>query len=138
MARPTHRQGNLLTEVTSFVGRRRDVAEVKHKLTEVRLVDLVGPGGVGKTRLALRVATDLERAFRDGVWLVELGELHDPALVANTVMAGLGLRAQTPIQFIPIAPSVKTTVGRVMTVAVGLAFVIVGASAFLPIGLGPR
>ena len=94
MARPTRRSGNLPAEATSFIGRRREVADVRRKLTEARLISLVGPGGVGKTRLASRVATDLARGFRDGGWLVELAEVLDPALVPNAVMAALDLRDQ--------------------------------------------
>ena len=69
MARPAQRPGNLPAEATSFVGRRRELAEVRKKLTEARLVSLVGPGGVGKTRLAIRAATELGRGFRGGGWL---------------------------------------------------------------------
>jgi predicted ATPase/DNA-binding CsgD family transcriptional regulator len=94
MARPTRRSGNLPAEATSFIGRRREVADVRRKLAEARLVSLVGPGGVGKTRLAIRIATDLARGFRDGGWLVELAEVLDPALVPNAVMAALDLRDQ--------------------------------------------
>jgi predicted ATPase/DNA-binding CsgD family transcriptional regulator len=57
-------------------------------------VSLVGPGGVGKTRLAIRVATDLARGFADGAWMVELGEVSDAALVAPAVLAALDLRNQ--------------------------------------------
>jgi predicted ATPase/DNA-binding CsgD family transcriptional regulator len=94
MARPTQRPGNLPAEATSFIGRRREIAEVRKKLTEARLVSLVGPGGVGKTRLAIRIATDLGRGFRGGGWLVELAEVLDPALVSSAVMAALDLRDQ--------------------------------------------
>jgi predicted ATPase len=64
--------GNLPAETTSLVGRRREQAEIRKKLTTARLVSLVGPGGVGKTRLAVRAAAELSRGFRDGAWLVEL------------------------------------------------------------------
>jgi predicted ATPase/DNA-binding CsgD family transcriptional regulator len=94
MARPTRHPGNLPAEATSFIGRRRELAELRKKLTEARLVSLVGPGGVGKTRLAIRMATDLGRGFPDGAWLVELAELRDAALVGNAVMAALDLRDQ--------------------------------------------
>jgi predicted ATPase/DNA-binding CsgD family transcriptional regulator len=94
MARPTRRPGNLPAEASSFIGRRRELAEVRTKLTGARLVSLVGPGGVGKTRLAIRAAADLGRGFRDGGWLVELAEVHDPALVTSAVMAALDLRDQ--------------------------------------------
>jgi non-specific serine/threonine protein kinase len=85
--------GNLPAELTSFVGRRHEVAQVKRLLSASRLVTLTGVGGVGKTRLALRVAAELRRAFRDGVWLVELDKLHDEALVAQTIAGALGLQA---------------------------------------------
>lgn len=79
-------------ELTSFVGRRRELREAKHRLSMARLLTLTGIGGVGKTRLALRVAAGVRRAFTDGVWLVELAELRDPRLLLNTVATALGLR----------------------------------------------
>lgn len=94
MPRPTRRPGNLPAEATSFIGRRRELAEVRKKLTTARLVSLVGPGGVGKTRLAIRMGTSLTRSFRDGAWLVELAEVRDPALVGNATLAALDLRDQ--------------------------------------------
>src|SRR6266702_2169260 len=94
MARPARRAGNLPAEATSFVGRRRELAEVRRKLTEARLVSLAGPGGVGKTRLAIRAATDLGRGFRGGAWLAELAEVRDPDLVGSAVLAALDLRDQ--------------------------------------------
>ncbi|MDA8203995.1 MAG: LuxR C-terminal-related transcriptional regulator [Chloroflexi bacterium] len=94
MARPTRRPGNLPAETTSFIGRRREIADLRKKLTTARLVTLVGPGGVGKTRLAVRIGTDLARGSRDGAWLVELADVSDPALVSNAVLAALDLRDQ--------------------------------------------
>src|SRR5215470_5005603 len=94
MARPARRQGNLPAEATSFVGRRRELAEVRKKLGTARLVSLVGPGGVGKTRLAIRAASDLARGFRSGAWLVGLAEVQDPALAANAIVTALDLRDQ--------------------------------------------
>jgi predicted ATPase/DNA-binding CsgD family transcriptional regulator len=94
MARPTRRSGNVPAEATSFIGRRRELAELRKKLTSARLVSLVGPGGVGKSRLAARMATDLGRGFPSGAWLVELAEVRDPSLVGNAVMVGLDLRDQ--------------------------------------------
>jgi predicted ATPase/DNA-binding CsgD family transcriptional regulator len=94
MARPARRPGNLPAEAASFVGRRRELAEIRKKLAEARLVSLTGPGGVGKTRLAIRAAADLGRGFRDGGWLVELAEVEDPALVSHAVMTALDLRDQ--------------------------------------------
>jgi len=94
MAKPTRRVGNVPAEATSFIGRRRELADLRRKLASARVVSLVGPGGVGKTRLAIRAATDLSRGFRNGAWLVELAEVQDPALVGNAVMAALDLRDQ--------------------------------------------
>ncbi|MET8428436.1 protein kinase [Nocardia sp. NPDC004860] len=79
-------------ELTSFVDRRTELAELKNLLSAVRLVTLTGIGGVGKTRLALRAAATARREFADGVWLVELADVHDPSLLVNAVAAVLGLR----------------------------------------------
>jgi non-specific serine/threonine protein kinase len=95
------RVGNLPADVTSFVGRRRELADVKRLLSIARLVTLTGMGGVGKTRLALRLAADLHRGFADGVWLVELAGLQDAPLVPQTVAAALGVQdraASRPLQ----------------------------------------
>jgi predicted ATPase/DNA-binding CsgD family transcriptional regulator len=87
----------LPAEVTSFVGRRHELAEVKTLLSRSRLVTLTGVGGVGKTRLAIRIAMDVERAFPDGVWLVELASLDDPGLLSETLMEVLGLQ-ENPVR----------------------------------------
>jgi predicted ATPase/DNA-binding CsgD family transcriptional regulator len=89
------KRGNLPAELTSFIGRRRLLQEVKARLSASRLVTLVGPGGVGKTRLAIRVATDLQRAVPDGVWLVELAGFADAELVPKAVMTAVGLRDES-------------------------------------------
>jgi predicted ATPase/DNA-binding CsgD family transcriptional regulator len=94
MARPTRRPGNLPAETTSFIGRRRETAEVRRMLSQARLITLTGPGGVGKTRLALRLAADLGRGFRHGAWLAELAEVTDPALVSSALLTALDLRDQ--------------------------------------------
>src|SRR5277367_4946349 len=86
--------GNLPAEVTSFVGRRRELADAKRALSKSRLVTLTGVGGVGKTRVAERVARERRRAYPHGVWLVELGELPDPALLTQTILTELGVRGQ--------------------------------------------
>ncbi len=78
-------------ELTSFVGRRRELAEIKQRLGASRLVTLTGPGGVGKTRLALRAATNVARAFPDGVWLISLASIQDPLLVAQAAFDALGV-----------------------------------------------
>jgi transcriptional regulator with XRE-family HTH domain len=92
-----HPRHNLPLALSSLVGREQAVHDVK--LVDTRLLTVVGTGGIGKTRLALEVAFDLVSAFADGVWLVELAPLIDPALVARTVAATLEIRekAQQPL-----------------------------------------
>jgi len=94
------RKGNLPADLTSFVNRRNELAEAKELLSSARLVTLTGIGGVGKTRLALRIATSVQRAFGDGAWLVELADLQDESLVVGVVAAALGLKSfsREPLQ----------------------------------------
>ncbi|PZG03111.1 ATP-binding protein, partial [Nonomuraea aridisoli] len=87
--------GRLPAEVTSFIGRRHEVAEVRRLLAASRMVTLTGMGGVGKTRLALRAGHEVRRAFRDGVWLVELASLTCPASLAHAVAEALEIRDET-------------------------------------------
>ncbi|GAC1433999.1 MAG: BTAD domain-containing putative transcriptional regulator [Chloroflexota bacterium] len=82
---------NVPTPSSSFVGRAWEVAEIGDLLTMSRLVTLTGPGGCGKTRLALEVAATRVAAHAAGVWLVELAALADPALVPRAVAAALGI-----------------------------------------------
>ncbi len=89
-SRSTRSGHNLPSEVAGFVGREREVAELKRLLPQTRLLTLTGCGGCGKTRLALRVAADLVPSFPDGVWLVECAPLADSALVPRAVAAVLG------------------------------------------------
>src|SRR5215210_6211896 len=79
--------------LTSFVGREREVAAIQAAILnpDVRLLTLTGPGGVGKTRLALRVLSGLHTAFLGGVWFVELAPVRDPALVLPAVASTLGV-----------------------------------------------
>src|SRR5580704_4409660 len=84
--------GNIPAEPNSFVGRERDLTELGRLLTDVRVVTLCGPGGIGKTRLAIRLAAQLAAGFADGAWLAELADLADPDLVARRVAAVLGVR----------------------------------------------
>ncbi|HYQ85506.1 MAG TPA: BTAD domain-containing putative transcriptional regulator, partial [Rubrobacter sp.] len=83
---------NLPAQRTSFVGREREVLEVKRELAMTRLLTLTGAGGTGKTRLAQEVAKDLVGAYPDGVWFVELASLREPELVARVVAGTLGVR----------------------------------------------
>ena len=85
----------LPAETTSFVGRQHEVAEAKRLLSVGRLLTLTGVGGVGKTRLAVRVAEQLVRAFADGVWLVSLAPLQDEALVPHAVADVLEIGDET-------------------------------------------
>ena len=84
----------LPVELTTFVGRRKELAEGRRMLRAARLVTVVGPGGVGKTRLAQRLARQVERSFGHGVLWVELGAQRDPASVAGQVAAALGVEPQ--------------------------------------------
>jgi predicted ATPase/DNA-binding SARP family transcriptional activator len=86
------RRGNLRTPLTSFVGRAEEHARIVRQLKESRLVTLVGPGGVGKTRLATTVAADLAAELPGGVWLTELAPLTEATDVARAVTSALGLR----------------------------------------------
>jgi predicted ATPase/DNA-binding CsgD family transcriptional regulator len=80
-----HKLGNLPAQLTSFVGRIKEIAEIKQLLKTNRLVVLTGTGGSGKTRLALQVAAELSDNYHDGAWLVELAPLNDPNLVMQTI-----------------------------------------------------
>jgi predicted ATPase/DNA-binding CsgD family transcriptional regulator len=86
------RPSNLPAELTSFVGRRQELREVKRLLATTRLLTLTGSGGAGKTRLALRAAADMSRSFPDGAWLVSLASIQDPMLVTQAVFSALGVQ----------------------------------------------
>ncbi len=86
---------NLPIQLTSFIGREREIRELMQALFSTRLLTLSGAGGVGKTRLALQVAAEVLEEFPDGVWLVELAALPDPELVPQTVATVLGIREQS-------------------------------------------
>ncbi|MFB9565847.1 LuxR C-terminal-related transcriptional regulator [Saccharopolyspora hordei] len=88
----TRRAGRLPDDLTSFVGRRAATTQVKKLLAASRLVTLTGVAGVGKSRLAVRVARDLRRAFPDGVWLVDLAEVGERSDLAQVLLGALALR----------------------------------------------
>ncbi|CAM5618268.1 LuxR family transcriptional regulator [Streptomyces spiroverticillatus] len=90
----TRRTGMLPVEVTGFVGRVSELDQVRELLRRSRLATLIGPGGVGKSRLALRTALSLKGDYDDGVVLVELSALHDPELLPGAVASALGLPEQ--------------------------------------------
>ncbi len=83
---------NLPAQLTSFLGREQDLAQLEQLLAGTRLLTLTGPGGVGKTRLARKLAAVAADRFPDGTWLTSLAGLADPALVASQVMEALGVR----------------------------------------------
>ena len=85
---------NLPQQVTSFVGRERELGEVASSLGKTRLLTLLGPGGIGKTRLSLQAAADAMDAFPDGVWFVELAPLADAQRVPQTVARVLGVKEE--------------------------------------------
>lgn len=90
---------NLLLQLTSFIGREREMAQVKRLLSTTRLLTLTGAGGGGKTRLALKVADDLRHEFPNGVWFVDLAPLTDSALVPQSIASAFGIRqiGSTPL-----------------------------------------
>jgi len=82
---------NLPAQLTSFVGRQRETAEVVQLLETTRLLTLIGPPGTGKTRLGLRVAAEVLDRFQDGVFFVDLAPIREPGLVATTIAQVLGI-----------------------------------------------
>ena len=85
---------NLPIQVTSFVGREKEIAEVKQLFSTAHLLTLTGSGGAGKTRLSLHVAAEVLDTFKNGAWFIELASLSDPALVPFTIASTLGLREE--------------------------------------------
>ncbi|MGH9278130.1 MAG: protein kinase domain-containing protein [Acidimicrobiales bacterium] len=102
-------KGNLPRARSSFVGRRSELDEVASLVAPGGLVTVIGPGGVGKTRLAIQVGRRLEDAFADGVWLVELAALTEASLVVGTTASCLGVREE------PARPLIDTLVDAVAT-----------------------
>jgi len=101
------KDSNLPEPLTSFIGRERELVEIKSLLPTTRLLTLVGIGGIGKTRLALQVASEVVAAYRDGAWVVDLALLADPALVPSAVAQVLGVRE------LPAKPIVETLCAQV-------------------------
>lgn len=83
---------NLPVQLSSFIGREREIKEVKELLSRTRLLTLTGPGGTGKTRLSLQVAAELVDEFKDGAWFVDLSAVAEPALVNQVIARSLGVR----------------------------------------------
>jgi predicted ATPase/class 3 adenylate cyclase/DNA-binding CsgD family transcriptional regulator len=99
---------NLPVQLTSFIGREKDVAKVTHLLLrdDVRLLTLTGPGGIGKTRLGLQVAAELSEQFAHGVFFVNLAPIADPALVLPTIAQTLGVQESTTRPMLDILQTV--------------------------------
>jgi len=94
---------NLPLQLTSFIGRENEMAEVEQELNQHRLVTLTGSGGTGKTRLSLRVAAELQDSFPNGIWFVELAPLADPDLIPQTILSEIGINEQpnkTPLEIL--------------------------------------
>jgi predicted ATPase/DNA-binding CsgD family transcriptional regulator len=87
--------GNLPAQLTSWVGREKEIGEIKELLRNNRLVVLTGTGGSGKTRLALKVGEVLLDDYRNGVWLVELGNIREPSLVLQAIASVLNVTERT-------------------------------------------
>jgi predicted ATPase/class 3 adenylate cyclase len=85
---------NLPVQLTTFIGREKEIDEIKWGLTAHRLVTLTGSGGTGKTRLSLQVAADMIEKFNHGIWFVELAPLTDPELIAHTILSTIGIVEQ--------------------------------------------
>ena len=90
---------NLPTQLTSFIGRERERREAQGKLASTKLLTLIGPGGTGKTRLSIQIASEQLVNFKDGVWLVELAPISDPAFIASTIASVFEVRE---VQNIPL------------------------------------
>ena len=106
--------GNLKPQATSFVGREPDIAELETAIKANRLVTLTGVGGVGKTRLALEVATRLKSSFPDGVWVIELAPVGDPAALPEATGAALGITPQRGLSLTDTIAAVMDNKSRLL------------------------
>lgn len=93
---------NLPLQLTSFIGRERELQDLKLRLAGARLLTLTGSGGVGKTRLALQAAAEMLDQFPEGAWFIELSEVRDHALIAQQIATMLGLRAPADSSYLEI------------------------------------
>lgn len=120
---------NLPEPLTSFIGRERELVEIKRLLPGARLLTLVGVGGIGKTRLALQAAAEVIAAYRDGVWLVDLAPLADPTLVPSAVAQALGLSEVA--DRLPVETICRQLKGRQLLLLLDNCEHVLGASARL-------
>ena len=86
------RLNNLPVQLTSFVGRNTEIIEIKNLLSKVRLLTLIGPGGTGKTRLAIQAASDIVNEFENGIFFIPLASVNDPKVVAQTIAQSLEVK----------------------------------------------
>lgn len=123
------RGGHLPVELTNFVGRTEELARIRDALPRSRLLTLVGPGGVGKSRIALRAARDLAERYPDGVRLVELSGLHDPELLPAALAGVLELPEQSGMS--PLDAVVEHLRGRRLLIVLDTCEHLVDACAML-------
>lgn len=90
---------NLPSQLSSFIGRERELTEAQGKLASAKLLTLIGPGGTGKTRLSIQIASEQLINFKDGVWLVELAPISDPAFIISVISSVFNIRE---VQNIPL------------------------------------
>lgn len=100
LATSTH---NLPLQLTSFIGRERELTEAKKLLSSTRLLTFIGPGGTGKSRLSLQVAAEQLSKFKDGIWLTELAPLADPTYIISTIASTFHLRE---VQGVPLSETI--------------------------------
>ena len=108
---PEKIHNNLPFSLTSFIGREKDVQELENLLSRSRLLTITGPGGAGKTRLAIKVANNIQGSFPDGVWFIDLASISSTSLLSRQVMNVLGIREEvgfTPDQTLIYALQNKT------------------------------
>jgi predicted ATPase len=113
---PLKRNHNLTFPLTSFVGRAKERAELSDRLRRERLLTLAGTGGVGKTRLAVELGHAVLDRFADGVWLVELAQIHDPALIVPTMCMALGVREEPGVPLFEMLLAAVATAEYVLIV----------------------
>ncbi|MDO9084777.1 MAG: LuxR C-terminal-related transcriptional regulator [Anaerolineaceae bacterium] len=88
-------QSNLPLQLTSFIGREKEIADLKLLLLNAHIITLTGPGGSGKTRLSIQIANEVRELYKDGVWMVDLAPVNDPELIPQVILLSFGLRPTT-------------------------------------------
>jgi len=124
------RPNNLPFQIASFVGRERELHEIQDQLEARRLITIVGPGGIGKTRLALQAAADSVERSPDGTWFVELSAVDDAALIAQALAVVLGVREESQR---PLEETIAGVIGAKTMVIIldGVDRVLIGVSALV-------